>query len=45
MFIISRGVFGKALQLSELYSALWPLLAAVPAIMGAALLLLRKQED
>lgn len=44
MFIISRGVFSKALQLSDLGDAFWPLVLAVPVILGAAVLLLRKQE-
>jgi ribosome-dependent ATPase len=44
MFIISRGIFSKALHLPDLYSAFWPLLLAVPVILGAAVLLLRKQE-
>ncbi len=41
---ISRGVFSKALALPDLWSSLWPLAAAVPVILGAAMLLLRKQE-
>ena len=45
MFIISRGIFSKGLQLSDLYGAFWPLLLAVPAVLGAAILLLRKQES
>lgn len=45
MFIISRGVFSKALQLSDLGAAFWPLVLAVPVILGAAVLLLRKQES
>lgn len=44
MFIISRGVFNKALVFSDLHSALWPLAAAVPVILGTAVALLRKQE-
>ena len=44
MLIINRGIFGKALNLSELMSAFIPLLAAVPVVMGAAILLLKKQE-
>ena len=42
---ISRGVFNKALGLSGLASSFWPLLAAVPVIMGAAIMLLKKQES
>ncbi|MBI3350449.1 MAG: ribosome-associated ATPase/putative transporter RbbA [Burkholderiales bacterium] len=41
---ISRGVFSKALALPDLWSSLWPLGVAVPVILGAAMLLLRKQE-
>ncbi|MFT7775984.1 ribosome-associated ATPase/putative transporter RbbA [Roseateles sp.] len=44
MIAISRGVFNKALGFADLGSALWPMLAAVPVITGAAILLLRKQE-
>ncbi|WP_151447661.1 ribosome-associated ATPase/putative transporter RbbA [Lacisediminimonas profundi] len=44
MFNISRGVFSKALHLADLQAALWPMLAAIPVVMGAAILLLRKQE-
>ena len=44
MLIISRGVFSKALGLGELGSVLLPLLIAVPVVMGAAVLLLKKQE-
>ena len=42
--IISRGVFGKALGLDTLAPAFWPLLAAVPVILGLAIVLLKKQE-
>jgi len=42
---ISRGVFNKALGFSGLAASFWPLLAAVPVIMGAAVLLLKKQES
>lgn len=42
---ISRGVFNKALGLSGLTASFWPLLAAVPVIMGAAIMLLKKQES
>jgi ribosome-dependent ATPase len=44
MFLISRGVFGKALGLSDVHAQLWPLLIAIPVIFGASILLLRKQE-
>jgi ribosome-dependent ATPase len=41
---ISRSVFSKALDSSSLMSSFWPLLIAAPVIVGAAILLLRKQE-
>ncbi|MBV5305842.1 MAG: ribosome-associated ATPase/putative transporter RbbA [Desulfobulbaceae bacterium] len=41
---ISRGVFSKALNLSDLMSSFWMLLAAVPVILGLAIMLLKKQE-
>jgi ribosome-dependent ATPase len=41
---ISRGVFSKALTLSDLGASFWPLLAAVPMILGLSVLLLKKQE-
>ena len=44
MFAISRGVFSKALHLRDLGGALWPLLLAVPVVLGLAIALTRKQE-
>jgi ribosome-dependent ATPase len=44
MLQISRGVFSKALHFSDLYAAFWPMLAAVPVILGLAVVLLKKQE-
>lgn len=44
MFTISRGVFNKALTLQDLQAEFWPMLVAMPVIVGAAILLLRKQE-
>ncbi len=41
---ISRGVFSKALNLSDLMGSFWMLLAAVPVILGLAIMLLKKQE-
>jgi len=41
---ISRGVFNKALGLSSLAPSFWPMLIAVPVILGLAILLLKKQE-
>lgn len=45
MLEISRGVFNKALAFADLQAAIWPLLLAIPCIMGMTLLLLRKQES
>ena len=44
MFTISRGVFSKGLGYADLQSSFWPLLLAAPAILAAAIVLLRKQE-
>jgi ribosome-dependent ATPase len=44
MLIISRGVFSKALGLADLHAAFWPLLVAVPVVLGATVLLLKKQD-
>ncbi len=44
MFVISRGVFSKALGFQDLAASFWPLLLAAPLILGLAVLLLRKQE-
>jgi ribosome-dependent ATPase len=44
MFLISRGVFAKALGLSDLRGEFWPLLVAGPVILGVSIALLRKQE-
>ena len=41
---ISRGVFSKALGFSGLQSSFWPLLLAVPVILGLSIALLKKQE-
>lgn len=41
---ISRGVFSKALQLSDIYPALLQMALAVPVIILASALLLKKQE-
>jgi ribosome-dependent ATPase len=43
--IISRGVFNKALGLATLAPSFWPLLAAVPVILGLSIVLLKKQES
>jgi ribosome-dependent ATPase len=43
--IISRGVFSKALGLATLTPSFWPLLAAVPVILGLSIVLLKKQES
>lgn len=42
---ISRGVFSKALQLSDIYPALLQMSLAAPLILLAAVLLLKKQES
>ncbi|MFT0851195.1 ribosome-associated ATPase/putative transporter RbbA [Achromobacter sp. F4_2707] len=44
MFVISRGVFNKALGMAELHDYFWPLIIAVPVILGLAILMLKKQE-
>ncbi|NWE53540.1 ribosome-associated ATPase/putative transporter RbbA [Brevundimonas sp. P7753] len=44
MLNISRGVFSKALGMDELHTAFVPLVLAVPVILGATILLLKKQE-
>ena len=41
---ISRGVFNKGLGFSALQTSFWPLLLAVPVILGLSILLLKKQE-
>ena len=43
--IISRGVFSKALDITTLAPSFWPMLAAVPVILGFAVVLLKKQES
>jgi ribosome-dependent ATPase len=42
--IICRGVFNKALAFTSLSASFWPLLLAVPVILGLAIALLKKQE-
>jgi len=42
---ISRGVFNKALGFSTLQTSFWPLLLAVPVILGLSIVLLKKQES
>jgi len=42
---ISRGVFSKALDISSLGASFWPLLAAIPVILGLAIVLLKKQAS
>ncbi|ABO59217.1 ribosome-associated ATPase/putative transporter RbbA [Burkholderia sp. SIMBA_043] len=44
MLAISRGVYNKALGLSDLSSQFWPMLVAVPVILVMTGMLLRKQE-
>jgi ribosome-dependent ATPase len=45
MFTISRGVFSKGLALSDLYASFWPMLLAVPVVLGLSIALLKKQES
>ena len=44
MIDVSRGVFNKALHFADLGASLIPMLIAAPLIVGASILLLRKQE-
>lgn len=44
MLTISRGVFSKALDFSNLQGSFWPLIVAIPVILGVSTLLLKKQE-
>ncbi|EKZ96423.1 multifunctional ribosome-associated ATPase/membrane protein [Cupriavidus sp. HMR-1] len=44
MLIISRGVFNKALGFSDLYASYWPMLIAIPVILGLTVALLAKQD-
>lgn len=44
MLSISRGVFGKALGVTELAPDFLALLAAIPVILGLAIVALPKQE-
>lgn len=41
---ISRGTFSKALGFGDLRASFWPLLIAMPVLIGASALLLKKQE-
>ncbi len=45
MLIITRGIFGKALGLTDIMTAFIPLILAVPVIMSVAVMLLKKQEN
>lgn len=40
-----RGVFNKGLGFADLYGAFWPLIVSIPVILGATILLLKKQES
>ena len=44
MFVISRGVFNKALGMQDLQGAFIPLVLSVPVILVLAILALREQE-
>ena len=41
---ISRGVFNKALNLTDLYPSFWPMLFSVPVVIGMSVVFLKKQE-
>jgi ribosome-dependent ATPase len=41
---ISRGVFNKALGFSSMHASFWPLVLAVPVILGLSIALTKKQE-
>lgn len=41
---ISRGVFSKGLGFAGLQNSFWPLLLAVPVILGVSIVFLKKQE-
>lgn len=43
--VISRGVFSKALSLSDLYSYFMALLLTIPVLLGLCVVLLKKQEQ
>ncbi|RKF18959.1 ABC transporter ATP-binding protein/permease [Altericroceibacterium spongiae] len=45
MFTISRGVFNKGLNFSDLVGSFWPLLLSVPVILGSSIVLLSRQES
>jgi ribosome-dependent ATPase len=45
MLTVSRGVFSKALDFGDLRASFWPMLVAVPVILGLSILLLKKQEN
>ncbi|MNK65641.1 putative ABC transporter ATP-binding protein YbhF [compost metagenome] len=45
MLNISRGVFNKALGLGDLHASFWPLIVAIPVILGVTVALLKKQES
>ncbi|MFL9943292.1 ribosome-associated ATPase/putative transporter RbbA [Paraburkholderia graminis] len=44
MFTISRGVINKAMGFAGLHAQFWPLLAAIPVVLGLTMALLKKQE-
>ncbi|PLY48464.1 multidrug ABC transporter ATP-binding protein [Janthinobacterium sp. ROICE36] len=45
MLNISRGVFNKALGFGDLHASFWPLIVAIPVILGLTVALLKKQES
>ncbi|MCL2656573.1 MAG: ribosome-associated ATPase/putative transporter RbbA [Betaproteobacteria bacterium] len=44
MLTITRGVFNKGLNFSDLYASFWPLALAFPVVIGVTAMLLKKQE-
>ncbi|MDR5172892.1 ribosome-associated ATPase/putative transporter RbbA [Methylobacillus flagellatus] len=44
MLIITRGVFSKALDFSDLHASFWPLLVTIPVVLVTTILLLKKQD-
>lgn len=44
MLLISRGVFNKALDFADLYHQIMILAVMIPVILGAGVLLQKKQE-
>ena len=45
MLMISRGVFNKALEFSDLYESIRMLLIMIPIVVGGSILFLKKQDS